>query len=540
MSHETNGHGPNDGTETPVDARADRGCSEPNRTAITGDADRDDSRTQRGRTPSTGRRGILVGLAGLVSGAATVGSASAFDHDSDAPLPEIEGPIEGGSQTGGPQTAAVHDLDPYGYTEEEYFFSGTAREDTYFGPFGWFADEADYKTRALVYRPSDPDDFNGHLLVDWSNVSTGIDMPVTWINAYDYLMREGYAVAAVSAQEVGVDAEPPFDGIVTPEGENLVSWDPERYGESHHPGDDFALDIFSQVVEGLRHGGEDDSGSPWDDGVTDPLDGLEVEYALATGQSQSAGYMAQLLEDVQEEYGNIDGYLPATSAVTDPRDDLVPVVWLNSEDEAGGLFGGIGSEPPADSGQFRLWEVAGGSHVNYWLSSWNAAIVARDFEGEDPDWDPGAAGNFGEREDGEYGDCQGNHFPMRHAYRAALEALRTWVEDGTAPDSTARIEREDGEVVTDEYGNAVGGVRLPPIDVPVAEYDARSCDLEGQTVRFDAGTLADLYGSTDDYVDAFAAAADEAVANGHLLPEDADDLVARAETVTVDDGDWPS
>ncbi|SEH12184.1 hypothetical protein SAMN04487967_0693 [Natronorubrum sediminis] len=499
---------------------------------------------RRGLEQTVARRSVLAGVSGLVAGSAMVGSASASDHGNDVALPEMEGPIDGGSQTGNPQTAAVHDVESYGYTEEEYFFSGTARSDTYFGTFGGLADEDEYQTRAIVYRPEDEADFNGHLLADWSNVSTGIDMPVTWINAYEYLMREGYAVAVVSAQAVGVDTSSPIGDLGSGEGENLVAWDPERYGDLEHPGDDYALDIFSQVVEGLRTGGADDSslGSTGSSDDSDPLAGLDVEYVLATGQSQSAGYMASLITDVQEEYGNIDGYLPAASAVTDYRDDLVPVLWLNTEDEAEGLFGDIGGgDPPDDSGQFRLWEVAGASHVNYWLSSWNAAMIARDFGGEDAEWDETAAGDFGTLEDGEYGDCGGNYFPARYAYSAALEALRTWVEDDTEPDDAPRIEREDGSVVTDEHGNVHGGVRLPSIEVPVAEYDARSCDLEGQTMPFDDDTLEELYESNDEYVAQFEDAVDDAVESGYLLGKDADDLLERAqdaELIDDSDGYW--
>ncbi len=483
------------------------------------------------------RRAVLGSVTGLA--AASVGStAVSAQSDSAVSSPTVEGPIEGGSQTGLPQGAAVFDVSSYGYAESEYFISGTATHEDDISGFGWFTDEAEYTTRMVVYRPDDPADFNGTVLVEWLNVSTQVDAPVAWPNAYDHLLRNGYAVALVSAQKVGVDD--------SSEDMDLVTWDPERYGDLTHPGDEYALDIFSQAIQALRTGGEgsSDDGYWWTDGSdgsdsgTDPLDGLDVETVLATGQSQSGLYMRNYLNDAQAEHGLVDGFLPAGSGLTDVPDDLVPVLWLNSEDEAIGLdlgFGSISDGPREDSGLFKLWEVAGASHVNNWLSAWSAAVSARDHGAEPATWNETTAGHYGQQEDGAFGECGRNYFPMRYAYRAAIEHLRAWVEDGTEPPSAPRLEREDDTVRTDEYGNALGGLRLPPIDVPVATYDARNsdCTLTGQTQPFDDATLADLYPTHDDYVAELQAAADAAVDRGHLLSADAEALVQRAAASSI-------
>ena len=95
----------------------------------------------------------------------------------------------------------------------------------------------------------------------------------------------------------------------------------------------------------------------------------------------------------------------------------------------------------------------------------------------------------------------------------------------------------------DEHQIAIGGVRTPLVDVPVAaptgeppEYtldpandELDICALFGTTIPFDQATLLDLYGSFDTYMQAFRASTAEAVSTGFLMQGDADDLIADAE-----------
>ena len=53
--------------------------------------------------------------------------------------------------------------------------------------------------------PIDVTKFNGTVLVEWLNVSGGIDTPAVWMMAHREIARAGYAYVAVSAQKVGVD-----------------------------------------------------------------------------------------------------------------------------------------------------------------------------------------------------------------------------------------------------------------------------------------------------------------------------------------------
>jgi hypothetical protein len=534
-----------------------------NRTRRQGGANR---RSKTASPNGCSRRAVLgaVGSAGIAGIAGCLGfgddgddgdDSDTNDTDDSSPaegpepaLPTVEGPIEGGSRTGGPQTAAPHDLEAYDYVEEEYFLAGDARHDDFFIDGEQAEDTAEFKTRILVYRPRQAENFNGSVYAEWLNVTTQVDAPVAWPNAYESLMHNGTAVALVSAQKVGVDgSELDMD---------LTTWDPERYGSLSHPGDEYALDIFAQAVNALVQPGQESGESENDD--PDPMGGLEVENALATGHSQSAFFLLRYINMVVQTYGLLDGFVPAGSPLTTALADQRPILWLNSEDEVGGLatftegsdagdveipqtgLRAMQTEPGPrdDEGQFRLWEVAGASHVNVWLSLWTNAVQRRDFEDRPHSWSPMVAGQYGERPETTYGECQANYFPARFAWRSALERLRVWVEDGEEPPAADRIARttdDEGNptVERDDDGNAVGGLRLPTIDVPVATYEGSACGLTGRTIRFDESTLAERYPSHQDYVDAIAAANDAAVERGHLRERDAAALLQRAEASPV-------
>lgn len=95
------------------------------------------------------------------------------------PNPTVTGPIPStqGSQ-GRPQTDSAFDLAPYGFVEEEYFLSGTAKT------YGATPTTADYTTRMLVRRPADPKKFNGTVIVEWNNVTAQHDQSPDYFWSY--------------------------------------------------------------------------------------------------------------------------------------------------------------------------------------------------------------------------------------------------------------------------------------------------------------------------------------------------------------------
>ena len=128
------------------------------------------------------RRGRSVLLGGVVAGmlmAATPASAV-------VPTPDVSGPITSpGSAFITPPSGI--DLSAFGYVEQEFFVSGTASSFTSAAPLTadgeWTAapgDTAHYVTRILVRRPTDARKFNGTVIVEWLNVSGGLDAAPDW------------------------------------------------------------------------------------------------------------------------------------------------------------------------------------------------------------------------------------------------------------------------------------------------------------------------------------------------------------------------
>src|SRR5262245_4676965 len=88
------------------------------------------------------------------------------------PSPTVQGPIVGGKGT--PSIGSTtFDLAQVGYMQEEYFISGEASaftaSDTLSADGKWTATPTStgaYKTRIVVYKPTDPDRFNGTVVVE--------------------------------------------------------------------------------------------------------------------------------------------------------------------------------------------------------------------------------------------------------------------------------------------------------------------------------------------------------------------------------------
>ena len=143
-----------------------------------------------------------------------------------------------------------------------------------------------------------PAHFNGTSIVEWMNVSAGESAP-DWDFLNPMLMRDGYAYVGVSAQALGVDGgksllgTPNAPGATGPGG--LVGDEPARYGTLHHPGDQYALDMYAQIGQALS--------APHDTA----LGGLKPKHILAVGESQSAFYLTTFADAIQPRTNVYDG-----------------------------------------------------------------------------------------------------------------------------------------------------------------------------------------------------------------------------------------
>jgi Alpha/beta hydrolase domain len=446
-----------------------------------------------------------------------------------------------------PMPAGAYDLDRLGYAEQEFLLDGTADSFQFVGERGqdgrWQAQAdvaAPFVTRVLVRRPADPAAFSGTLVVEWLNVSGGIDAPPDWMLAHTQLIRAGHAWAGVSAQRAGIDG-----GGLVDNGMHLKQLFPDRYGGLVHPGDAWSFDMFSQAGRALVAGD------------AAPLGELRAERVLASGHSQSAAFLVMYINAIDRQARFFDGFLvhgrPGTAASLDtgftPRrttsqqpqlaggeqiraDTRVPVLILQTETDLTSLGGG--SVGQHDAGQVRQWELAGAAHADTYLlfasgHDDGALPAGRLAELLRPTTDilmatAGSPVNSGPQQ--HYVEC------------AAIEALHAWVADGSAPASSPRLVGAD--FARDSHGIAVGGIRTPWTDAPVAALSGTGqtgdgfAFLFGTTRQFGAAELAGLYpDGLAGYLARFERSLDDCISAGFILAAD------RAEILALGQASWP-
>lgn len=441
-----------------------------------------------------------------------------------------------------------YDVTEMGYTCDEYFVSGTARSYTTAKPLAadgqWAAKAlaaAPYRTRIVVMRPADPAKFNGTVIVEWLNVSGGLDAPADWFMAHREIMRSGYAYVAVSAQRVGIEG-----GVSMGADMSLKKVNPTRYEALSHPGDAFAFDIFSQAGKVVRNAQ-----------ATSILGPLAAKQVLAVGESQSAHFLTTYVNAIDPIARVYDGYMIHSrfggSAPLDGssmigasvsnypqqvhfRNDIrVPLITIITETDlvGTGRRGFFVARQP-DTNRLRTWEVPGTAHADTYMVQ--VAPI-----------DTGAASI--EKIAAAYrptGTLMGMklakpiNFAPQHHYivEAALSALNTWVSSGApapAASPMALTQDDPPHVVPDSEGNATGGVRTPWMDVPTARLSGTGntgngmAMLFGSSEPFDAATLARLYpGGKGDYLGRFEKSLDRAISKGFLLPADRSEILALA------------
>lgn len=442
----------------------------------------------------------LVALATLVS----VAPAAAQTAKVDGPIPSD---AVGSGSRDYPFGAAVDDLAAHGYVEQEFFFSGTT-------PAG------DYTSRMVVRRPSDPARFSGTAIAEWTNVTNHYDLDALWLRSSEHLMRRGDAYVTIDVQADGVVAK----------GTGLKAWSPKRYAKLHLPAgataggallananDAGMFDIYGAALRAIREGG----------GL---LGGLRPKLVLGTGTSQSALYLYLYEQSVDQAHRLADGYLITaaststlgqngpTSVNLPVAGNRVPIMWLNTETDTS-------YRRSPDTPLFRLWEVAGTTHLDWDGRQVQAAFVRRDFGTELKPLTNCAYRPF-------------SRIHFRDAQNAALDALEDWVRTGAPPASQPGLTYDsDGRVVRDGYGNALGGVRLPAMDVPIStesRENTGACKaLYGRSVPFGPDVLRLLYPTHADYVAKVRAAATRALATGVIVPDDAAQTVRDADAAPV-------
>ena len=417
---------------------------------------------------------------------------------------------------------------PSNYTESEYLLGGTAA--TYKGPAAGpvTVDTKDnpFTSRILVRAPAKPADFSGSVWIEPMNTSGGGDSDAVWGLIAPLIAQRGDAWIGVTVRSGQVPL--------------LQTYDPVRYADLNFKSNDYGWDVLRDVGALVK------TNDP-----KSPLHDLKVKQVYASGYSQSGVDASTLASGFNEvtrlQNGSpvFDGYLiggrggfmsPLQSSNTlipnfetsklrpldvptldfEPQTNVegaaieVPTVILQQSGVAGSdkittptstytSSGGAYVRRPdsnTKANRFRLVEVSGSPH-----GSGTGA---------------GCVGN-------------GSTFPVSSFFEASAAHLARWAEKGTAPASVPRMELATLDKASvaknDQYGNALGGIRSPFLDVPLAKYEAHStgaptCWQFGNVTPLPAATLKQSYGDAQGYMTKFTKALDAAIKKGYILPLD--------------------
>ncbi len=501
------------------------------------------------------RVGVAVLGVGLAAGLA-VSTPSAADPGGliiDVAVPDATGPIPTTANSRpfidrmGPPRKAANEAD---YKELELFVSGDANV------YSWDGEDpvirtagAPYETRIVVRTPSDASQFSGTVWVEPLNPTLAIDLDRMWQLHYDQIINDGDAWVGITSKPITIQALKRFD----PDRYASLAMDnplpPEEQTCGTIPGEDGYNENSSKLYE---------NGLIWDimsqvgalmrsDSPTNPLPS-PADTVFGEGWSQTGGFAARYLNtfgDISKFHGDpiYDGWLlggptgPSRINQCDSggpsviRSTTVPVIMLRTESDFFS-FNYRRDDSSADDDRFRLYEMAGTSH--------DSASIYENFV---PDADASAAGitPVTTAVCGFEGTQTANDLPYEYFFNAAAVNLKKWTQ-GIEPPHAGRFVYDGLNIARDNFGNAIGGLRSPYVDIPTATYGlppGRACPYIGTKTPFDEDLLESLYPSRNKYLTHVAAQADRMVRDGFLLQADADKITQEAEQIALPENPAP-
>jgi hypothetical protein len=479
------------------------------------------------------------------------------------PVPKVTGPLPVTTDSYPFMTASrliePIDLAKAGYVEEEYLVSGTANV------YDWAADgtltvkvpNAPYTTRILVRRPANAALFSGNVIVEPLHEPRGHDWALMWGYSYDYFLEHHDAWVGITMDPQSAAALKTFNAArYAP-----VSWANPNPSEACAAGggrgrgnaapqtsdteEGLRWDIFSQVAALLK---SDTPGRPLpgfkvgevymgtqDTAITTYVAAVQNTAMLAAGKPAYDGFVIKS--------GGAPGRIRRCAAAPGPDDPRrivrnidVPVINVEAQGEVAQLapLRRPDSDDPHD--RFRQYEVAGASHMDNRVYRFIPALAEEakagaDTKGATSAWPfPGGEG------------CEPqipitSVYLMSYTFHAAFMNLDTWVRKGIAPPKAPPINitgtGPDAKVAMDQFGNALGGVRSPYVDVPVATYVPNAagpmgtCRQLGYKTPFEWSKLESLYGNSKSYVGKVNQSVDRLVKERYLTESDGKKIKAE-------------
>jgi hypothetical protein len=463
-------------------------------------------------------------------------------------------------------------LSNFGYVEREFKMSGG---DTIYRQNGPWSSNGEWNvsvsqsnvpyTTRIVTRYPEASKFNGTVVFEWLNDTTGGDQDPVWSEMYGTLIKHGFAYVGVTAQKPGM--------------QDLAAWDAQRYGSLGDTNDGQSYEIFTQAANAIRA----DSGTL--------LGGLTPKTLIGTGDSQSAFRVDTYVNAIEPLTHAFNGFLAVGRAVSaapigegllslfnpfvaDIRtNNSAPFIQLNTQGDIEELDAGVSRQP--DNSTLRTWEVAGASHIDAHEGNYEIETLAR----EKPE-QPIPSCVFGTPVSGTGTPLDGHNQPdnmeLYQVEDAAIMAENNWLVNGVAPPHALKISTTPilfglyDLVRKNQYGVGYGGIHLPDAEVPTENYSAINfsniltantfnvlklrellesafssfmtggigneelreaglCLLSGYFTDLSKSTLASMYPTHASYASKIKAAANADVAAGFMTPEGAESEIARAE-----------
>lgn len=468
-------------------------------------------------------------------------------------------------------------LDNAGYVEEEYFLSGQAKVYDWHGKahdIKVVAGPGPYTTRLLVRRPKNPADFSGNIEVKVLNATRGYDFGT--FTDFEAMTQQGDAWIGITSKAINANALQRFDpqryatlNWASPVAQHLRCERPSFY-PAYMVGDSWLMKTFARTgLVPLTSWPETEDGLVWDmlgqlalllkseqrDAI---LPGFGKPRLFMTGISQSSILIRTWLAAFHSRYRTAegeplyDGYLaivgPALArlnqcstdiALDDPRQQQplpdVPFISLSAEGEEWISRHTLQADAFSETGGIVSYEVTGASHRRLSIPGSHRLQVGipseRDVEKAASD-----VRHTGIMEAMILGFRERTDFPWDAVVRAAYENLKRWAIDGIKPPQAKPLSRDaDGNLLRDRYGNALGGVRLPYVEVPVAAYRGNVSAgglgaLLGTRKPLPEKVLRELYPEQDTFTTNFERATARMVEQRWLLPPDAAAMNAAART----------
>jgi hypothetical protein len=405
-----------------------------------------------------------------------------------------------------------------------------------------------YGTRIIVRRPAKKGHFNGTVVIEWWNSTAGFDTAPVWDPSAEYFAREGYIYVGLTNGSAAFDfllSGCALFGVLPPTCGT-------RYAELLLADNGIAYDMASQIATLLK------SDSPLNPIPSD----FAVERIYHSGQSQQGGSMVTYASGFHLPGVN-DGYFiqanvgardinggPECGAAGSPpfpgctpslqgadrlvsTDLPVPVVQAVGETDIAALFGTFGRQPDAE--KFRYYELAGVAHLTI-----HEGVEI--FPGTD----------LGDLCENEMNTSADGPVVGSYLYNAMWDNLEAQVQRGIAPPPGVLMDVDgSGVIQRDQFMNALGGVRVPEMDVPTGSHypptnqadpnlppflqfiGNLACFLGGSTTPFDDEQLKELYNNHGGYVNKVARAANILMQDRFLLPKDRQIIINEAALSTI-------